>query len=112
MGKYNNGDPISIRSLLENKIIIPDMQRDYCWGNNAWDTKGEKYIELVSSFLNNIYTLFEDYQNGIQNPVKLGMIYAYESNKGCIQLCDGQQRITTLFLLLGYLNRFTSNCNA
>jgi len=109
MGKYNNGDPISIRSLLENKIIIPDMQRDYCWGNNAWDTKGEKYIELVSSFLNNIYTLFEDYQNGIQNPVKLGMIYAYESNKGCIQLCDGQQRITTLFLLLGYLNRFTSN---
>lgn len=35
------------------------------------------------------------------------MIYGYEQPKGYIHLCDGQQRITTLFLLLGTLFRKT-----
>ena len=35
----------------------------------------------------------------------LGLVYGYEQPYDQLQLCDGQQRITTLFLLLGMLNR-------
>ena len=103
-----SGDNISIKALFENIITIPDMQRDYCWGDNAWDKEGKKSIELVSSFLNSIYDLYEDYQKGNHEPIKLGLIYAFQSVPNTIQLCDGQQRITTLYLILGFLNRFTT----
>lgn len=83
----------------ENKIIIPDLQRDYCWGNNVWNEQGKKESELVSGFIEN---LFELKTNSNQT---LGLIYGYESPKHHIQLCDGQQRITTLFLLIGLINR-------
>jgi hypothetical protein len=36
-------------------------------------------------------------------------LYAYESPKNDFQLCDGQQRITTLYLLLGFLYSNTAN---
>lgn len=106
-----SGDTLSIKTLFNNKITIPDMQRDYCWGDNAWDKNGEKSFELVSSFLNNIHDLYEDFKNGNREPVQLGLIYAYTSQEKLsnLYLCDGQQRITTIFLILGYLNRFTKN---
>lgn len=36
--------------------------------------------------------------------VTLGLIYGYEQPHNHIQICDGQQRLTTLFLLLGFVN--------
>jgi uncharacterized protein with ParB-like and HNH nuclease domain len=80
----------------DNKIVIPDLQRDYCWGDS----------ELVSSFVSN---LIEIYKDSNDKEVTLGLIYGYEHPKHYIQLCDGQQRITTLFLLLGMLNIKTDN---
>lgn len=79
-----------------NVIIIPDLQRDYCWGNS----------ELVKDFINNVVN------NGYNNKrteLNLGLIYGYETPKGHINLCDGQQRLTTLFLLLGMINRKADN---
>ncbi|WP_447767559.1 DUF262 domain-containing protein [Sphingobacterium faecium] len=86
----------------DNKIIIPDLQRDYCWGNRAWNKDAEKYTELVSGFLNDLITSYEE---DLDKEVLLGLIYGYESPKFHIQLCDGQQRITTLYLILGIVNR-------
>ena len=37
------------------------------------------------------------------------MFYGYEEPIGHIQLCDGQQRLTTLFLLIGMLNRYSDS---
>ena len=79
-----------------NKIIIPDLQRDYCWGGNK-----EK---LVPKFIENIIEIFSKRKD---EGITLGLLYGYEEPKNHIQLCDGQQRITTLFLLLGMLNRKT-----
>tara|TARA_R110002050_G_scaffold85747_9_gene182901 strand:+ start:4824 stop:7076 length:2253 start_codon:yes stop_codon:yes gene_type:complete len=90
----------------KNKIIIPDLQRDYCWGDKAWDKDEKKHTELVSNFVDNLKDVFEKSPN---DKLTLGLIYGYESPKNHIQLCDGQQRITTLFLLLGILNRLTEN---
>ena len=39
----------------------------------------------------------------------MGLIYGYEEPSHYLQLCDGQQRLTTLFLLLGLLNKRTKN---
>lgn len=88
-----------------NKIIIPDLQRDYCWGNMAWDKDAKTYKELVSGFVENLIAAFNEKQDNLT----LGLIYGYESPKDHIQLCDGQQRITTLFLLLGMINRKTED---
>lgn len=89
-----------------HKIIIPDLQRDYCWGDKAWNKDAEKYTELVSSFLEN---LIESYKEDQDKNLTLGLIYGYESPKYHVQLCDGQQRLTTLFLILGIVNRKTNN---
>ena len=80
----------------DNKIIIPDLQRDYCWGN----TNGK---EQSKSLAYNFVTSLS--KNNFSEDFNLGLIYGYEAPLGHIQLCDGQQRITTLFLLLGMLNK-------
>lgn len=90
----------------EHKIIIPDLQRDYCWGNNVWNELGKKDSELVSGFIDKLFTLFREKPN---DKLTMGLIYGYESPRHHIQLCDGQQRITTLFLLLGMINKKTEN---
>ena len=90
----------------ENKIIIPDLQRDYCWGDKAWDKDKKNHTELVSHFIEN---LIDSYKNAPSDKLTLGLIYGYEQPKRHIQLCDGQQRITTLFLLLGMINRKTKS---
>ncbi len=87
----------------ERKIIIPDLQRDYCWGDSIHTTEKK---ELVSDFIRNLLELFE---TASTQTISLGMIYGYEEPINHIQLCDGQQRITTLFLLLGILNKHSGN---
>lgn len=86
------------------KIIIPDFQRDYCWGDK---THGEENdTDIVSNFLD---TLIEEYENNKDSDVLLGKIDVYEHPKDHIYLTDGQQRLTTLFLLIGMLLKRENN---
>ena len=78
----------------DNKIIIPDLQRDYCWGT----TNDKDGNNLVDRFIDNLIA-------NLKKELNLGLLYGYEAPLGHIQLCDGQQRITTLFLLIGMLNK-------
>jgi uncharacterized protein with ParB-like and HNH nuclease domain len=96
--------PLSKIFSGKNKIVIPDLQRDYCWGDKARN-EDSHCSELVSGFVENLIDIFNNRKN---NKLILGLIYGYECPKHYIQLCDGQQRITTLFLLLGILNRKTN----
>ena len=99
---FITGETYTLSELFSGirKIIIPDLQRDYCWGDKAHTTEKK---ELVTGFVS---TLIEQYKknNGTES-LNLGLIYGYEAPENHIQLCDGQQRITTLFLLVGMLNR-------
>lgn len=88
--------PLSVLFSGENdKIVIPDLQRDYCWGNED--------VNLVGPFIDTLLNLDKS-----QN-LTMGLIYGYfdELCPNHLQLCDGQQRLTTLFLTLGVLNRMT-----
>lgn len=99
--EYNSlvtGEVCTLHKLFskDNVVIIPDLQRDYCWGSKTNDK------DLVRDFVRNI-------KDNSKSDLSLGLIYGYESPAGHIQLCDGQQRITTLFLLLGLINKKTDN---
>lgn len=100
-----SGNTYKIPQLFTDNrhIIIPDLQRDYCWGDRS---HGDGYLELVTGFLDSLHEVFK-----AGKEIKLGMIYGYEYPSGSnnIYLCDGQQRITTLFLLLGMINKQSKN---
>ena len=102
--RVESGEECSLSDLLceDNKIVIPDLQRDYCWGRDAWIKTEKRFSDLVSSFVERLFDLYSETSGrGMQT---LGLIYGYEQPKCHIQICDGQQRLTTLFLLLGYVN--------
>lgn len=105
--KLYSGEEYTLKFLFygSNRIVIPDLQRDYCWGDKAWIEDKSVYSELVSGFLKN---LVEIYQEKPKEKLTMGLIYGYEHPHTYIQLCDGQQRITTLFLILGMIYRRTS----
>lgn len=84
----------NLRSFLEEfKVIIPILQRDYAQGRRT--QKG-----LANLFLDSIFEVL----NGSKDGLHIDFIYGYEE-KGNFLLIDGQQRITTLWLLYFYLNR-------
>lgn len=107
---FITGETYTLAELFsgERRIIIPDLQRDYCWGDeNNTKSTGEKG-ELVSSFVNNLLAQFNDYKTiNDKECLNLGLFYGYEVPANHIQLCDGQQRLTTLYLLLGMINKNT-----
>lgn len=98
---FQTGNEYTLAELFSNnnKIIIPDLQRDYCWGTKD---------ELAKSFVAGLYDYYEN-RKGNDTKLGLGMFYGYEEPIGHIQLCDGQQRLTTLFLLIGMLNRYSDS---
>lgn len=102
---FITGETYTLAELFsgERRIIIPDLQRDYCWGDSshAGDNR-----ELVTNFIDN---LIQQYNSVRNNKLNLGLIYGYEGPANHIQLCDGQQRITTLYLLIGMINRHSSD---
>lgn len=100
---FVTGETYTLAELFSGnrRIIIPDLQRDYCWGDKSHT---EEKKELVSGFVDTLVAQFED-ANAAYDTLNLGLIYGYEAPESHIQLCDGQQRITTLFLLLGMLNK-------
>lgn len=98
--KKKSGQSYSLKMLLageENeKIVIPDLQRDYCWGSTG---------TLVDDFM---LSLYEHFKHSQTENLLMGLIYGYyESVRPYLQLCDGQQRLTTLYLIMGMICRLT-----
>lgn len=103
MKKFETSEKYTVAQIFcsgledNGKIVIPDLQRDYCWGNEPG---------LVESFLDNLLTQYEMAEQ--PDELIMGLIYGYyESTRPNLLLCDGQQRLTTIFLLLGMLYRYT-----
>ena len=78
--------------LSDYKIEIPKIQRDYVQGRK--DAKTEK---IADKFLN-------DLKNSIKNNEKLSLDFVYgKVKKKTLIPIDGQQRLTTLFLIHWYI---------
>lgn len=73
------------------KIIIPIIQRDYAQGRTD-----PHAIKVRDKFLEALY------QAVIEKPITLDFIYGDVNDDNMVTLLDGQQRITTLFLLYWY----------
>lgn len=94
----NSGEKLSFFKLVSDKnyfIEIPIIQRDYAQGR---DSASEVRINFLNS-------LFDDLNSGL--PIDLDFIYGsvtkVDDHHKFIPL-DGQQRLTTLFLLHWYLS--------
>lgn len=110
--KLESGKTYTLSQIFSENftIAVPDLQRDYCWGLETYDKTGRQQGELVSGFLTSLNAKWEDSTN-TDKFTPMGLIYGYEWPKGTYQLCDGQQRITTFYLLAGelYKNNLVSD---
>lgn len=82
-----------IDKIDENQLFVPAFQREYVW-------KREDAKNLMAS-------LIKDYPTGTlltwetNHPPQLKGTYKYEPTKGAVKIIlDGQQRITTLYMLM------------
>lgn len=90
-----NNKIFNMNDLLHHyTIYIPDMQRDYCWGM----IKSDKAKNTL--FKNFLDTLVQNC-NENKKDFTMGLFYGYVENNR-LYLCDGQQRITSLYLILLY----------
>ncbi len=82
--------------LKETKVSIPIIQRDYAQGR-----KGKAFIR--KAFLSEI-------KNHLENAESITLDFVYGNNEhGCFSPLDGQQRLTTLWLIHWYLSWRTKN---
>lgn len=88
-----NVDKRSVKQLLEagknKKFVIPEYQRPYAWS----DEPIQVLFDDLSEYTHN--TNDDD-----ESTYFLGTIVSYENENHEQEIIDGQQRITTLFLLL------------
>jgi hypothetical protein len=95
--KTDQGRIFSFWQLLkEQRIEIPIIQRDYAQGR-------EDKKEIRTKFLDALYNSLDN-----DKSIKLDFIYGSKV-KGTLQPLDGQQRLTTLFLLHWYAALKESN---
>ena len=109
---------LTIKDLLSNyKLVIPEIQREYVWGSNK--SVLEKFLsELNTSLLeskyseplgienqNNIRDLKKNLENALTKvnnlyETNIGFLYSYDAGNDEHYIIDGQQRLTTIVLLL------------
>lgn len=89
---FNKTFFIEHEEIKINKIIIPMIQRDYAQGR-----KGNNEIcNIRNEFINALYEAV------VNEPITLDFIYGDIDSQGNLVPLDGQQRLTTLFLLHWY----------
>ncbi len=76
-----------------NKLIIPIFQRPYSWR-----------IEQVEDFFNDVTPLLNNPK--IKHFMGLVVLVNDESNNGCFEIIDGQQRLTTISLTLAVIRDY------
>ena len=82
--------------LLQNhEVVIPNFQRDYAQGRDGKS-------DLRKRFLEQIKTNLESHNLESPNPLTLDFVYGTKNEKGQIEPLDGQQRLTTIWLLMWY----------
>lgn len=85
---FNPNEP---KAPLVKKIVIPMIQRDYAQGR-----EGVGIRRVRTRFLDSLYKAVTE------KPITLDFIYGDIDSEGNMRPLDGQQRLTTLFLLYWY----------
>ncbi|WP_084548681.1 DUF262 domain-containing protein [Brachyspira alvinipulli] len=87
-------EKLSLRNFFKkySRIEIPKIQRDYAQGR-------ENESEVADRFLNKIFECLKEDNKKLE----LDFIYGSVDKNNVVYLLDGQQRVTTLFLLYWYI---------
>ena len=80
--------------LFNNKLIIPDYQRNYCWEDKQVNDLWNSLIEIP---------------NDNNSAYHLGTIILQKTEDGSYAVIDGQQRLVTLSLIVKALNYLGEN---
>lgn len=89
-------------SLFGDSVyIIPRYQREYAWSFGAKDGKEGEISRLINDIQN--------FPSSDDRCYRLGYISVKERPDGKFEVIDGQQRLTTLYLLLTALNSVDDN---
>lgn len=91
--KYNDH---SISLAFKDHYIVPDYQREYVWDDGQVE-------QLLADLL-------EAYEVDNKKPYFLGTIVTYDTGSQ-FELIDGQQRLTTFFLMLCVIKHLYSAAN-
>ena len=92
-----NIDQKSVRALFSDKksdFLIPDYQRPYAWGEKECQTLWDDLFLFAFPESNC------DKFNSESDEYFLGPIVTFKNDDGKMEIIDGQQRLTTLMLLL------------
>lgn len=92
-----NIDQQTIRQLFSDKkadFLIPDYQRPYAWGENECQTLWDDIFTFA--FPDNDYSKFDS----DSDEYFLGPIVTFKNENAKLEVIDGQQRLTTLMLLI------------
>ncbi len=82
-----NFKPLNIQDAFTNKqYLIPEYQREYVWTDKE-----------VKQFIEDIYSEFED---NPESEYFIGCIVVCIGHEGLIEVIDGQQRLTTILIIL------------
>jgi len=84
---------VLFRDIKNHKFIIPDYQRPYTWGIDQCETIWNDIVENSDS----------------PSEYFFGTIVTFKDNKYNLEIIDGQQRLTTFFLLLRALYKKLEN---
>ena len=93
---------VTIKTLLGNKFGIDRFQREYVWERKQIE---DLIIDLSNEFLSNWSEGDTRKSFSTYKPYYLGEIVLWTRGDGGYNIIDGQQRITTLTLLLIYIMR-------
>lgn len=83
---------VNIKDILaQYRPVVPEIQRDYVWGNNT---------DVLAQFMGDLnHKLGKTTQDG----ANIGFLYSYPRGDENY-IIDGQQRLTTMLLLLHFLS--------
>lgn len=100
-----NIDQKSIRDLFTDKrtdFLIPDYQRPYAWGEDECSTLWDDLFAFA--FPNDDCDSFNP-----NDEYFLGPIVTFKNDRGQLEIIDGQQRLTTIMLLLrAFYDKFSN----
>lgn len=91
MDIFNTDFEVDEEIVQLKKIVIPIIQRDYAQGRTDADTQ-----RVRNRFLDSLYAAITE------KPITLDFVYGDIDENGVMTPLDGQQRLTTLFLLHWY----------
>jgi hypothetical protein len=93
---------MSIEELFKDFYTVPDFQREYVWESKQ-----------VERLLQDVHDEFYDEEKNIINGPEyfLGSIVVCRSDDGLLSLIDGQQRMTTIYLILCAIRDLLSDMN-